>query len=72
MPTRNEPIQITEISSKQAFKGFGQEIQFEPHPHPFIDLSHFFRAMAEKLRPMLLDSLIAKKGIVILVAGQVL
>ena len=52
--------------------GFGQEIQFEPHPHAIIDLLLFLRAMVDKFRPMLLDSLTAKKGIVFLVAVQVL
>ena len=52
----NKPIQFTEISHNQSLTSFGQEIQFEPHPHRIIDLSKFLLAMFEQLRGMLLDS----------------
>ena len=60
----NTAIQFAEISHNHKFTGFGQEIQFDPHPHPFLDLSHFLRTMAEKLRPMVLDTLSAKTGVI--------
>ena len=70
--TPSKPIvQFQEIFKKQALEGFQQDALFRVLPPNIDDLSHFFLARVEMLRPMLHASLDEKKGVIFWVAVQV-
>ena len=64
-------VEFREIYNKQALIEFHHDALYEVIPHYIDDLSHFLRAMVDKVRPMLHASLAAKKGVIFWVAVQV-